>query len=179
MPTAKALKRYALLSSPWWRTLAKWRNLTRRTSSDQELTSNGWTHLSRCVGRGWGKIVTRLVDWLNNVQHPLSKEVRTEAPILVEFILQSVLNAGLFGVEDIPEDCPISVYSLNEIATEKVVALQDRVRNEPRDLYDLWFLASDAGVEMGHLIGAITEKSAFGKEILLASKPASSQKKLA
>jgi predicted nucleotidyltransferase component of viral defense system len=81
--------------------------------------------------------------------------------------------------EDIPEDCQISVYSLNEIATEKVVALQDRVRNEPRDLYDLWFLASDAGVEMGHLIGAITEKSAFGKETLLASKPASSQKKLA
>jgi len=36
-----------------------------------------------------------------------------------------------------------------------------------------------AGVEIGHLIGAITEKSAFGKEILLASKAASSQKKLA
>ncbi|WP_263352698.1 nucleotidyl transferase AbiEii/AbiGii toxin family protein [Acidicapsa acidisoli] len=79
--------------------------------------------------------------------------------------------------EDIQEDCPISVYSLNEIATEKVVALQDRARNEPRDLYDLWFLTSHAGVEIGHLIGAITEKSAFGKEILRASKPASSQKK--
>jgi predicted nucleotidyltransferase component of viral defense system len=81
--------------------------------------------------------------------------------------------------EDIPEDCPISVYSLNEIATEKVAALRDRARNEPRDLYDLWFLTSHAGVEIGHLIGDITEKSAFGKEILLASKPASSQKKLA
>jgi hypothetical protein len=42
MPTAKALKRDASSSNPWWRTLAKWRNLTRRTSSDQELTSNGW-----------------------------------------------------------------------------------------------------------------------------------------
>jgi hypothetical protein len=50
MPTAKAMKRDASSSNPWWRTLAKWRNLTRRTSSDQELTSNGWTHLSRCVG---------------------------------------------------------------------------------------------------------------------------------
>ena len=50
MPTDKVLKRDALLSNPWWRTLAKWRNLTRRTSSDQELTSNGWTHLLRCVG---------------------------------------------------------------------------------------------------------------------------------
>src|ERR1700675_682848 len=50
MPTAKALKRDASSSNPWWRTLAKWRNLTRRKRSDQELTSNGWTHLSRCVG---------------------------------------------------------------------------------------------------------------------------------
>jgi predicted nucleotidyltransferase component of viral defense system len=65
--------------------------------------------------------------------------------------------------EDIPEDCPISVYSLNEIATEKVVALQDRARNEPRDLYDLWFLTAHAGVEIGHLIGAITEKIRFRK----------------
>ena len=63
--------------------------------------------------------------------------------------------------EDVPEDRPISVYSLNEIATEKVVALQDRARNEPRDLYDLWFLTSHAGVEIGHLIGAITEKIRF------------------
>jgi predicted nucleotidyltransferase component of viral defense system len=63
--------------------------------------------------------------------------------------------------EDVPEDRPISVYSLNEIATEKIVALQDRARNEPRDLYDLWFLTSHAGVDIGHLIGAITEKLHF------------------
>jgi hypothetical protein len=41
MPTAKALEIEVLSSNPWWRTLAKWRNLTRKTSSDQELTSNG------------------------------------------------------------------------------------------------------------------------------------------
>jgi predicted nucleotidyltransferase component of viral defense system len=63
--------------------------------------------------------------------------------------------------EDIPEDRLITSYSLNEIATEKIVALQDRARNEPRDLYDLWFLTSHAGVEIGHLIGAITEKLRF------------------
>ncbi len=63
--------------------------------------------------------------------------------------------------EDVPEDRPISVYSLNEIATEKIVALQDRARNEPRDLYDLWFLTSHAGVEIAHLIGSVTEKLRF------------------
>jgi predicted nucleotidyltransferase component of viral defense system len=63
--------------------------------------------------------------------------------------------------EDVPEDRPIAVYSLNEIATEKIVALQDRARNEPRDLYDLWFLISHVGIDIGHLIGAITEKLRF------------------
>jgi hypothetical protein len=38
------------------------------------------------AGRGWGKIVTCLVDWLNNVQHPQSKEVRTEVPILGQYL---------------------------------------------------------------------------------------------
>ena len=50
--------------------------------------------------------------------------------------------------EDVPEDRPISVYSLNEIATEKIVALQDRARNEPRDLYGLWYLTSHAGIKI-------------------------------
>jgi predicted nucleotidyltransferase component of viral defense system len=63
--------------------------------------------------------------------------------------------------DDIPEDHPVAVYSLNEIATEKIVALQDRARNEPRDLYDLWFLTSRAGIEIGHLLGAITDKLRF------------------
>lgn len=62
---------------------------------------------------------------------------------------------------DVPEDRPISVYSLSEIATEKMVALQDRARNEPRDLYDLWFLTPHAGVEIGHLIDATTERLPF------------------
>ena len=63
--------------------------------------------------------------------------------------------------EDVPEDRPIAVYSLNEIATEKVVALQDRARNEPRDLYDLWFLTTRAGIELADLTGAIAEKIRF------------------
>jgi uncharacterized protein len=63
--------------------------------------------------------------------------------------------------EDVPEDRPIPVYSLNEITTETIVALRDRARNEPRDLYDLWFLTSHAGVDIGHLIGPITDKLRF------------------
>jgi predicted nucleotidyltransferase component of viral defense system len=62
---------------------------------------------------------------------------------------------------DIPEGRAVAAYSLNEIATEKAVALQDRARNEPRDLYDLWFLTAHAGVELHMLLPAIAEKLRF------------------
>ena len=55
----------------------------------------------------------------------------------------------------------IDAYSLEEIAAEKTVALADPARNEPRDLYDLWYLTSDGGIEMDHLIPAICEKLEF------------------
>ena len=62
------------------------------------------------------------------------------------------------------------MYSPNEIATEKIVALQDRARNEPRDLYDLWFLTSHAGVEIDHLIGAVTEKLRFRERDIVGAE---------
>lgn len=63
--------------------------------------------------------------------------------------------------EDLPEDRLVTVYGLNEIATEKVVALSDPARNEPRDLYDLWFLTVEAGVDLAQLVPAIAEKLRF------------------
>ncbi len=95
---------------------------------------------------------------------PTSNTVKVDitiAEILVFPVEQLPVLRSYPEFEDVPEDRPISVYSLNEIATEKIVALQDRARNEPRDLYDLWFLISHADVDIGHLIGAITEKLRF------------------
>jgi predicted nucleotidyltransferase component of viral defense system len=40
------------------------------------------------------------------------------------------------------------VYSLNEIAIEKIVALTDPARTEPRDLYDLWHLTVEGRVDL-------------------------------
>src|ERR1700733_5835272 len=91
MPTDKALKRDALLSNPWWRTLAKWRNLTRRTSSDQELTSNGWTNLSRCVG---------LERRRENLMARAARPKRNGCPpFLGGLALQSILS-GAFSAND-------------------------------------------------------------------------------
>ena len=62
---------------------------------------------------------------------------------------------------DLPHGQVVQAYSLPEIACEKVVALADRARNEPRDLYDLWRLISLPGIDLAHLSPAIAAKLAF------------------
>ncbi len=62
---------------------------------------------------------------------------------------------------DLPTDAVVGVYSLSEIAAEKIVALFDPARNEPRDLYDLWHLSGNGLVKPGELIEAVGEKAAF------------------
>ncbi len=74
-----------------------------------------------------------------------------EKPVLAEYA----------QYEDIPKDSKVLVYSLEEIASEKVVALSDRARNEPRDLYDLWHLTSNHYVDITEIVGAIGEKLTF------------------
>ena len=69
--------------------------------------------------------------------------------------------SGYDEFSDLPEGELLRVYSLNEIATEKVIALADRARNEPRDLYDLWYLTTQEGVHLADLIDAIGEKLSF------------------
>lgn len=67
---------------------------------------------------------------------------------------------------DLPAGAKIHVYSLNEIAAEKVVALMDRARNEPRDLYDVWYLATGSHVDLADLVPAIEQKWDFrGKKL--------------
>ena len=62
---------------------------------------------------------------------------------------------------DIPENRPVLVYSLDEIAAEKTVALTDTARTEPRDLYDLWYLTDNDEVQLDELIPAICQKLEF------------------
>jgi hypothetical protein len=58
------------------------------------------------------------------------------------------------------------VYSLYEIAAEKTVALLDRARTEPRDLYDLWYLTKHSAVDLGDCLDAIHAKLAYrGKQL--------------
>ena len=76
------------------------------------------------------------------------------------------------------EDKRILVYSLNEIAAEKTLALTDHARNEPRDLYDLWYLTDNEEVHLDHIVPAICQKLEFrekpceGLQAALARKEA-------
>jgi predicted nucleotidyltransferase component of viral defense system len=95
------------------------------------------------------------------------KEVKVDITIKegIVFPLESrkVLRA-YEEYQDLPDDAEILAYSLNEIAAEKVVALLDPARNEPRDLYDIWFLAGDGHTSLGDLVHAMERKWAFRKK---------------
>jgi uncharacterized protein len=85
---------------------------------------------------------------------------------------------GYAEFADLPENRPILVYSLNEIAAEKTLALTDPARNEPRDLYDLWYLTDNEEVHLDQIVPAICQKLEFrqkpceGLQVALARKEA-------
>jgi len=95
---------------------------------------------------------------------PSGKEVKTDITIKEKVVFPieelPVLRA-YEEYEDIPGNAIIKVYSLKEIAAEKVIAVCDRVRNEPRDLYDLWHLCEHAHVDLAEVIDAIGSKLEF------------------
>lgn len=68
--------------------------------------------------------------------------------------------------EDLPDDASVSVYSINEIVAEKIVALLDPARNEPRDLYDLWYLSTNKYLDLADLSEAVDLKMKFRKKAL-------------
>jgi predicted nucleotidyltransferase component of viral defense system len=92
------------------------------------------------------------------------KEVKVDITIREEVVFPLEARRVLRAYEeyqDLPEDAAVLTYSLREIAAEKVVALLDAARNEPRDLFDIWFLASGGHVDLGDVIHAIEKKWEF------------------
>ena len=92
------------------------------------------------------------------------KEVKVDITISERFVLpiedRSVLR-GYDEYTDLTENNEIRVYALDEIGVEKVVALTDRARNEPRDLYDIWYLTKEEHIDLLMLIQEIESKLEF------------------
>jgi predicted nucleotidyltransferase component of viral defense system len=98
---------------------------------------------------------------------PAGNDVKVDITIQEKLVDPPKDRAVLRGYEefsDIPEDRRILVYMLEEILAEKVMALADRARNEPRDLYDFWYLTSQAGVGVEHVANTASEKLQFRKQ---------------
>lgn len=78
--------------------------------------------------------------------------------------------------DDLPEGPTVKVYALEEIVVEKLLALSDRARNEPRDLYDLWYLFGTTGLRIAELRSeldaklALRQRSVKGMEQTIAAK---------
>lgn len=100
---------------------------------------------------------------------PTGKEAKVDITIKEEVVFPIEERAILRGYpeyEDLPEDARVRVYSLTEIAAEKVVALLDRARNEPRDLHDLWHLSAHRHVALAEIMAAVARKlAARGREL--------------
>jgi len=91
------------------------------------------------------------------------KEVKVDVTIrekIVFPIKERVLKA-YDEYKDLPKGVTIRVYSLAEIAAEKLIALLDRARNEPRDLYDIWYLTDSRHINLAELAEAIELKNRF------------------
>lgn len=95
---------------------------------------------------------------------PTANDVKVDVTLrenLVFLLQERLVLRGYEEFTDLPEGRLLRVYSLDEIATEKALALADRARNEPRDLYDLWHLTSGEGIDLAHLAGAMRAKLEF------------------
>jgi len=93
-----------------------------------------------------------------------AKEVKVDITIRERLVRPVEAHPVLRGYEeyaDLPEDALVRVYGLDEIAVEKLVALTDKARNEPRDIYDLWYLTSEGHVDFAGLLPEIEDKLAF------------------
>ena len=62
---------------------------------------------------------------------------------------------------DLPDGALVRAYSLEELAIEKIVAVTDPARSEPRDLYDLWFLLESGHIDLTQLRGGLQGKLTF------------------
>lgn len=62
---------------------------------------------------------------------------------------------------DLPEGPTILAYSLAEIFVEKLAALSDKARTEPRDLYDLWNLLEERDIRPAEYLAEFAQKLAL------------------
>jgi predicted nucleotidyltransferase component of viral defense system len=93
-----------------------------------------------------------------------AKEVKVDVTFK-ENILTPVVEMKIIKTydeyTDFLSDAKVWVYSLEEVAIEKTCALFSTNRNEPRDLYDMYSLITEKGLDISSLRSEIEQKMAF------------------
>ena len=104
-----------------------------------------------------------------NFSGPLGADI-TRGEIKIDFTInEKLINRPVVKTllreydeyTDMPEGDKLKVYPLAEIFIEKYISILDKSRNEPRDIYDLWYLVSNECVEIAFLGRGIKEKGMY------------------
>jgi uncharacterized protein len=74
--------------------------------------------------------------------------------------------------DDLPEGPTVKVYDIKEIVVEKLLALSDRARNEPRDLYDLWYLFGSTDLRVAEMRAELDTKLALRQRVVAGMEQA-------
>ncbi len=76
------------------------------------------------------------------------------------------------GFDDLPDGPTVKVYAIKEIVVEKLLALSDRARNEPRDLYDLWYMLASTDLRVAEVRAELDTKLALRQRVVAGMEQA-------
>jgi predicted nucleotidyltransferase component of viral defense system len=74
--------------------------------------------------------------------------------------------------DDLPEGPTVQVYAIEEIVVEILLALSDRARNEPRDLYDLWYLFGSTNLRIAEMRAELDANLALRQSVVAGMEQA-------
>ena len=74
--------------------------------------------------------------------------------------------------DDLPDGPTVKVYAIEEIVVEKLLALSDRARNQPRDLYDLWYLFGSTNLRIAEMRAELDAKLALRQRVVAGMEQA-------
>jgi uncharacterized protein len=106
---------------------------------------------------------------------PASNDVKVDITIneVLCFPLQDRPIQRVYeGFSDLPDGPTLKVYAIEEVLVEKLLALSDRARNEPRDLYDLWYIFSSTDLRIAELRKELDAKLGLRQRVVAGMEQA-------
>lgn len=93
-----------------------------------------------------------------------TKEVKTDITFkekILRPVEEKTIIRSFDEYSDFEEKAKIRVYSLDEMMIEKICALFSSERNEPRDLYDAWYILTETRLKLDQLVEDVKSKMEF------------------